>query len=363
MDRRDLILGANAMMVASGPRAAVAASTTPKSYDEAVAQVWRPLDASAGAREIVRAGTLAANSHNTQPWRFTLADQQIVVAPDLTRRCPAVDPDDHHLFASLGCAAENMVQAAPMLGFNAVARFDASSNRVMIELAPVSAARSGLAAAITQRQCTRGEYDGRSVSTDDLKGLAAAGTLGGVECLLVTERSRMEAVLEYVVQGNTAQMRDAAFMAELVAWIRFNDGQAIEQLDGLSGRSSGNPSLPAWMARRLLPFVMTEKGENAKYAKHIRSSAGIAVFAAATNDKAGWLEAGRAYQRFALQATALGIRNAFLNQPVEVSKLRPQIASFLGLSDRRPDLVIRFGRGPSLPPSLRRPIEAVVDQA
>jgi hypothetical protein len=87
------------------------------------------------------------------------------------------------------------------------------------------------------------------------------------------------------------------------------------------------------------------------------------VFAAATNDTSGWFAAGRAYQRFALQATALGIRNAFINQPVEVSSLRPQIASFLGLGNRRPDLVVRFGRGPALPPSLRRPLEAVVDLA
>jgi hypothetical protein len=363
MNRRLLILGANAMIVAASSRTAVGAQTAPKNYDEAVRQVWRPLDASAGAREIVRAGTLAANSHNTQPWRFTMAAKQIVVAPDLTRRCPAVDPDDHHLFASLGCAVENMVQAAPVLGFDAAAMFDASSNRAMIELIPTSAMRPSWAATTTQRQCTRGAYDGRAVSTDDLKGLAEAGTQEGVECLLVTELSRMEPILEYVVQGNTAQMRDAAFMAELTAWIRFNDGQAIEQLDGLSGRSSGNPSLPVWIARRLLPFVMTEKGENAKYAKRIRSSAGIAVFAAATNDKAGWFAAGRAYQRFALQATALGIRNAFINQPVEVSSLRPQIASFLGLGSRRPDLVVRFGRGPALPPSLRRPVEAVLEQA
>jgi hypothetical protein len=156
-------------------------------------------------------------------------------------------------------------------------------------------------------------------------------------------------------------MRDQAFMRELIQWIRFNDAMAIEHLDGLSARSSGNPALPAWLARRLLPFVMTEKGENDKYAKQVRSSAGIAVFAASTNDKAGWIAAGRAFQRFALQATALGIRQAFLNQPTEVAALRPQIATYLGIGDRRPNLIVRFGRGPMLPPSLRRPVEAVVD--
>lgn len=332
----------------------------PKTYDEAVKRTWRALDVSGGVQEIVRAGTLGANSHNTQPWRFAVSGAQISVGPDYSRRCPAVDPDDHHLFASLGCAVENMVQAAALLGFKTDVSLG-GTDRIAIALEKSAPTANDLADAITQRQCTRAEYDGKPVSTEDLERLGKAGRVEGTDVLLLTERARMEAVLDYVVQGNTAQMRDAAFMQELMRWIRFDDAMAIAHHDGLSARSSGNPTLPAWLARRLLPFVMTERGENDKYAKHVRSSAGIAVFVASTDDKAGWIAAGRAYQRFALQATALGIRQAFLNQPTEVTSLRPQMASYLGLAGRRPDLIVRFGRGPLLPPSLRRPIEAVID--
>jgi hypothetical protein len=55
----------------------------------------------------------------------------------------------------------------------------------------------------------------------------------------------------------------------------------------------------------------------------------------------------------------LGIRNAFVNQPVEVSGVRHEFAQWLGLAAQRPDFV-RFGRGPSMPLSLRRPVEAVI---
>jgi exodeoxyribonuclease V alpha subunit len=77
-------------------------------------------------------------------------------------------------------------------------------------------------------------------------------------------------------------------------------------------------------------------------------------------NKAHWVEVGRCYERFALQATALDIRTAFINQPVEVPTLRPQFASHLGQGNRRPDLVVRFGRGSKRPPSLRRPVQAVL---
>ena len=118
--------------------------------------------------------------------------------------------------------------------------------------------------------------------------------------------------------------------------------------------------MPTWLGQLMFGIFFTPKSENDKYARHVRSSAGIAIFVGPTNDKAGWVEVGRSYERFALQAAALGIRNAHLNQPVEVSALRPVFANFLGLSGRRPDLVIRFGRGPALPASLRRPVQSVL---
>lgn len=110
----------------------------------------------------------------------------------------------------------------------------------------------------------------------------------------------------------------------------------------------------------LFDFVFKPKAENDKIARQLRSSAGVAVFTAKHADKANWIEVGRAYERFALQAAALGIRNAMLNQPVEVAALRSAFADAVGVAGRRPDLVVRFGRGPKLPPSLRRPVAAVL---
>jgi hypothetical protein len=100
--------------------------------------------------------------------------------------------------------------------------------------------------------------------------------------------------------------------------------------------------------------------QNQKDARHIRSSAAVAVFVSNVDDRRHWVEAGRRYQRLALQAAALDLRTAFINQPVEVAALRPQFAAYLGIGHGRPDLIVRVGRGPEMPRSLRRPLEDVL---
>ena len=289
-----------------------------------------------------------------------IEDSGVTILPDLSRRCPAVDPGDHHVFVTLGCAAENLVQAALAHGRKAEPSFDATRDAIRLALAPTAARASPLFNAMPARQSTRGDCDGKPITNNELGLLERAGTSAAVRVLLLTERSAMDRVLDHVVQGNTAQMADPAFVKELKTWIRFNGAEAVRTGDGLYSAASGNPSIPTWIGDLAFGWFFTPRSENDKYARQIRSSAGIAVFVGQTVDKAHWVEVGRCYERFALQATALGIRNAFLNQPVEVASVRPQFAAAVGLTGQRPDLVLRFGRGPALPPSLRRPVQAVL---
>ena len=337
-------------------------------YEAVVRNTWHPAKGPAGdeallRQELVRYATLAPSSHNTQCWKFRVEDSAITILPDLARRTPVVDPDDHHLYVSLGCAAENLVQAALANGLKGDVRFDATTvggGAIKIALEPTPAVATPLYLAIPERQCTRAEYDSKPVSAEELRLLETAGTGAGVRVMLLTEKAALESVLAYVIEGNTAQMNDPAFVEELKSWIRFGSDEAVKRGDGLYSAASGNPSVPRWLGSPLFDMFFKPKSENDKYAKHLRSSVGVAIFVSEVNDKAHWIEAGRCYERFALQATALGIRNAMVNPPVEVSALRRQFAGSLGIGNGRPDLVVRFGRGPTMPQSLRRPLQAVL---
>ena len=363
MNRRSLIIGgAAAAAVGGGVAASLSQMGSATGYQRAISVQRAPLGSGRNAREAIRFATLAANGHNTQPWRFRIAGQAIHIAPDLSRRTPAVDPDDHHLYVSLGCAAENLALAANAGGLAGEMRFDPSGDGAVIyEYRAGDERPSILCDAIPHRQSTRAEYDGRLVSATDLAQLESASAASGVDLILMTDRRQIDRVRDLVVTGNTMQMADRAFMIELKSWMRFNARAALAHGDGLFSASSGNPTLPTWVGRPLFDLAFQSKGENEKYARHIASSAGLAVFLGARAEPTQWLAVGRACQRFALQATALGMKLAFINQPVEVAGLRPELAALVGMPGRRPDIVMRFGYGKALPMSPRRPVDAVID--
>lgn len=364
--RRQFSIAAPGLLGAALATSACTPDSAADGYESLAARTWQqgPLlgfDRKALGMELVRYATLAPSSHNTQCWKFSIGeDKAITILPDLARRCPAVDPDDHHLFVSLGCAAENLAQAALAHGLRTEASFDASRDAVQLSLAPTAAQVGPMYKAMAARQCTRGDYDAKPLSAAELSLLETAGNSSSVRMLLLTERAAIERVLEQVLAANSAQMADPAFVKELKAWIRFNGAAAVRSGDGLFSACTGNPTLPTWLGDMAFDGFFRAKSENDKYARQIRSSAGIAVFVGHAADKQHWVEVGRSYERFALQATALGIRNAFINQAVEVAASRPQFASGLGLAGQRPDLIVRFGRGAAMPRSLRRPLAAVL---
>ncbi|MBC8084363.1 MAG: Tat pathway signal protein [Hymenobacter sp.] len=316
-------------------------------------------------RELVRLATLAPSGHNTQPWKFRVAAGSIQLYPDLTRRIPVVDPDNRELWISLGGALENLLVAAEHFGYHPDVTYHlngTATDHIAVALEKTAAgpgSRAGLFEAILTRQCTRHEYDRQPLPTRNLNQLTVAATGAGVTPLIFTGAA-MEPLLEYVKAGNAHQMTDDKFKAELVHWIRFNDREALASMDGLISRGSGNPSLPRWVAQLFLGSSLSPQTQDKKDELYVRSSSGLALFTSEKNDPAAWVETGRAYERFALRATAMGVKNSFLNQPCEVPALRAQVQSHLSLNDAFPQLLVRFGHGPAMPRSLRRPVDQVL---
>ncbi|QIG81392.1 Acg family FMN-binding oxidoreductase [Stakelama tenebrarum] len=359
MNRRTLLLGGAAagVSVAGVAGISIAGMGSRSEYDDWARDLRRPLAPDAGPREAVRYAGLAANGHNTQPWRFVLEQDRLRILPDFDRRTPVVDPDDHHLFVSLGAAAENASLALRVMGLGGAPIADDAG--AALEIDAGLAEESALLAAVPQRQSSRTLYDGSAIPAEQLRRLQQAAAVPGVRMVLLTDAARRATLRDMIVAGNDMQMADPAFMAELKQWLRFNPASAMRRGDGLFTACTGNPSMPGWIGGPVFDFAFDPGAESDRYAAQADSSAGFAVFFGEKADREHWMRVGHACQRFALAATAAGLAHAFVNQPVEVPALCADLAALAGESVR-PDLVIRFGHGPRAPYSPRRPVSQLL---
>ena len=122
VDRRSVLrwagIGVGSALAAGGVVAGVRGTTNGgfTAGSGAPYDLWRDWTALTGVDRVVAAGVLAANPHNTQPWRIRAGDDRVEVYSDPRRRMPANDASGREHYAGLGSAVENMVVAAGGVG-------------------------------------------------------------------------------------------------------------------------------------------------------------------------------------------------------------------------------------------------------
>ena len=260
-----------------------------------------------------------------------------------------------------------MIQAIVASGFMADAVFDEDKDCVTIGFKrDASVHRDGgceLYQSIFRRQCTKHAFDGNPLRPEVLDRIRASVADSDVPTVLLLSDEAKRMVAKFVARGNAVQLSNPAFRNELLSWIRPNDQVSLETRDGLAGRTLGAPSVPTWLFPFVARFVISAERQSRIDTNNIMSSAGVAVFVCTSESKAGWVAVGRAYERFALVTTAMDVRTAFINQPIEVPSLRRELEEWLEIRKGTASLVVRFGYGRQAPFSLRRSTAEVLGPA
>lgn len=320
----------------------------------------------------VRRAVLAPSSHNTQPWRFRLRlvpssgrGPVLELHADRTRALRVVDPDDRALVVSCGAALAFARATLRAAGRDAeVARFpDDGEPDLLATLragAPIAPDADDLArdAAVARRHTNRRPFAARAVPDAVLDRLRATVAAEGAWLRVVTAPAEKDAVAELVAAGDRRQAADPAFRRELAAWMH---PDRAHTRDGMPTSAFGVPDVLArpfpWMIRT---FDWGD-GQAARDRQLARGSPALLVLGTRTDAPAEWLRAGEALGTMLLDATAAGLATSYLNQAIEVPALRPVLARALGVAGA-PQLVLRLGYGPEVPPTPRRAIADVLDE-
>ncbi|MFG1813527.1 Acg family FMN-binding oxidoreductase [Kribbella sp. NPDC049174] len=305
---------------------------------------------------MLRAAVLAPSMHNTQPWRFRFHDWVVEVFRDRERELPAEDPDRRMLYLSLGAAIFNLRVEAAARGYGSEVRCPMDQSRPdLVAVIELGGPRSGqlqlLAPYVIHRRTNRRPFTDERVPAEVRAELGLSARIEGAELRWLDGPDRRWWLRMATKDAVAADDQDATKTAERRRWV--GGDRAV---DGVPSSALGPKAADGAAVVRELAATEADAARPVASFEHEPQ---FAVLTTRYDGPIDWLRAGQALERVLLEATAHGVSTSLLNQVIEHEDLRRQIDDPLG-PWTRPQAVIRFGYGPTVPPTPRRLLADVV---
>lgn len=314
----------------------------------------------------VAAATLAPSVHNTQPWRFHIAQDRIEIFVEPSRQLTVLDPTGRQLHISCGAALHHLQVALRSAGYAGVVDlFPAADEQAGEQLAtvvvtegePADEHEQALAAAIPERHSQREPFADRRVAHETLTKLRAAAEAEGAWLAILEEREDQITLAVLQSHADRAELDDPAYHAELHAWRR-----TAPATDGIP-----TTALPAAGPERHSEVTVRDFGAadddplppSSGRAAPPDERPALVILGTDADSPEQWVKAGQALSHLLLEATVLGLRASVLGQVIDLSGTRGQLRPMLRLVGE-PQMVLRVGYGPPAPATPRRPLSEVL---
>lgn len=270
-----------------------------------------------GAEAVALAGTLAANSHNTQPWLFAVTGDTIDLYANRQSHMLFLDAYDRELLMGLGCCIENMAVAAEGLGKPAtVSLFPNPSNTdhvARLTFGPGMPVETPRFLAIGSRRTHRGHYlRDRPLPANMLTSLNQLSPSGPARVILFPAESALgQAFAKGTIEATESIIADPSLLTERYHWFRQTLDQVRATRDGLSFIGSGLTDMQVRAGMALPDIDAASYGQfwlDETRNTHVATAPMFGLISVDDeSNPAHLLEAGRLLERLYLEATALGL--------------------------------------------------------
>jgi hypothetical protein len=286
---------------------------------------------------LLRYAILAPSGHNTQPWKFAVGKDEIAIFVNKDHWLRVADADQRELYASVGCALENLLIAAEHFGYgHQVTYFPEALNQRLVaavEFLPGQTSSSfrspELFDAISARHTNRKPYDGRPIAEEALERIKACVVEDDISLYLASDSEIKRKADELASRADAIQFADPAFRREMACWA--DEG------------AFGPPWLLAKLAQLAVSYLDQSKRVAKKDSELLMSAPVFGMICSKENDRLSQVKVGQVFERIYLTATALDIRLQPMSQMTEIPEISAELANLIPESDMVPQQPFRLG--------------------
>lgn len=284
--------------------------------------IWRN---GTDSMSMVGAAVLAASAHNTQPWRFTVAEDRIDLYADLARSTGANDALNRELDVSLGCAVENLHLAALARGRQPEVELVPGGPVDLVAsvlLGAGSMVDSSLYRAIGSRHSNRSEYRSDPVPASTLASIddLVDESVAPARLVWLTAAGDRQRFGDLLVEATRAHVADDEQSKASFAWWRSGWDAIQRHKDGLTIDGVGLRPLVRTLGK-LLPAPSRQSADRTFVDRTVIQARSAAAFGVIAVDdpsaRSERLAGGRLVQRLHLWCAANGLGLQHMNQITE----------------------------------------------
>lgn len=297
---------------------------------------------------LIKFAVLAPSTHNSQPWQFDVGEDFIAVRANFERKLVVSDPENRHLYISLGAAMENILIAGKFYGYNTTIEYFPDKNDVLVAKikfqisSTLDSLYSNLIYAIQRRHSNRGEYLEKIPSQQFLSSLDGL-LLPEIALHKTTDQKTKNNIADALMQARIELFSDIPFRLEMLDYKKTN---FTKSPFGMPGFVMGFSNLFSLIAPLLIRYSNPMKVLKDKETELLQKHTPVFLFISSSlHDNLSWVKTGQVLQRILLTSELSGIQTAVSAVPVKIETLQ----NILNIKNR-PQLFIRLGYAKTVTP-------------
>jgi len=293
---------------------------------------------------LLRYAILAPSGYNSQPWKFRIDENKIVIYSDFAKKRGVIDPGNREIYVSMGAALENLLIAAKHFGFEIKIKTNKTIGEdkkldlvATVEFQDKKIKNDNLNKkmfeAIRKRQTNRRPFEKLSKDTGKLeKQIKDLIEDREIDVKLFDEENLKKKIGSLMAQASLYWYSKENFRKELMSWLR--DDTETKNMDGIRQKY--------YDEKDRMGLLNFSEEKAIKDEIMVVESPILMIVSSKKDNKENWIKTGRNLERMLLYLTSENISHAYFNSIVESDKHRIELGK--ELNNGIPQLVLRLGK-------------------